>query len=347
MSNKKWIFIVSIVVILLVAFGLIVKNKKDISSPIKETNYLMGTIMNLTIYDNQDEDLTKNAFDVIRDVEGKMSLNIEDSEINKINNKAFAAPFVMSDETAFVMRKGYEYSDLSDGHFDITIGPLVDIWGIGSENARVPSDSEIDNAIAKVNYKDIGLMDKTIKLNKEGMILDLGGIAKGYAADKVVEYLMSQNVSRAIIDLGGNIFALGEKEQGVDWSVGVQNPFDETRGEYLGIVKVSNKSVVTSGVYERYLEANGKKYHHILDPYTGFPVDNELMSVTIVSDKSIDGDALSTGAFALGLDKGYSLIESLVGVDAIFVTKDKEVFVTDDLKDSFELKNTEFEILKK
>lgn len=347
MNDKKWIAIVSIMVILFVAFGMINKNKNTVSSPIKETNYLMGTIMNLTVYDNGDDETIKNAFDVIRDIEQKMSLNIKTSEINKINAEAFSSPVLMSDDTAFVMKKSLEYSKLSDGHFDITIGPLVELWGIGSDDARVPKDTEISEAIDKIDYKNIKLMDKSISLDNDGMIIDLGGIAKGYAADKVAQYLKSQNVNRAIIDLGGNIFALGDKEKGVDWSVGVQNPFDETRGDYLGLVKVSNKSVVTSGVYERYLEADGKKYHHILDPFTGFPVDNELMSVTIVSDQSIDGDALSTGAFALGLDKGYELIESLDTVDAIFVTKDKKVFVTNGLKDKFELKNTDFKIIGK
>ena len=347
MNDKKWIAIVSIMVILFVAFGMINKNKNTVSSPIKETNYLMGTIMNLTVYDNGDDETIKNAFDVIRDIEQKMSLNIKTSEINKINAEAFSSPVLMSYDTAFVMKKSLEYSQLSDGHFDITIGPLVELWGIGSDDARVPKDTEISEAIDKIDYKNIKLMDKSISLDNDGMIIDLGGIAKGYAADKVAQYLKSQNVNRAIIDLGGNIFALGDKEKGVDWSVGVQNPFDETRGDYLGLVKVSNKSVVTSGVYERYLEADGKKYHHILDPFTGFPVDNELMSVTIVSDQSIDGDALSTGAFALGLDKGYELIESLDTVDAIFVTKDKKVFVTNGLKDKFELKNTDFKIIGK
>ncbi len=347
MNDKKWIAITSIMVILFIAFGIINKNKNTISYPIKETNYIMGTIIDLKVYDHGDDATMKNAFDVIRSVEQKMSLNIKESEINKINDKAFTSPILMSDDTAFVMKKSVEYSNMSEGHFDITIGPLVELWGIGTDDARVPKDLEIDEAIEKIDYNNIEILDKSIKLNNKDMIIDLGGIAKGYAADKVAEYLTSQNVERAIIDLGGNVFALGDKEKGEDWSVGVQNPFDETRGEYLGLVKVSNKSVVTSGVYERYLEANNKKYHHILDPFTGFPVDNELMSVTIVSDKSIDGDALSTGAFALGLDKGYKLIDSTEGVGAIFVTKDHEVFVTQDIRDKFELKNTEFKIIEK
>lgn len=344
MTDKKWIAIVSIVIILFISFGLI--NKGRSTEPIKKTNYIMGTIMNLTIYDNGDDETVESAFDVIRDIEKKMSLNIEDSEINKINKTA-TTPVSMSKDTEFVIKKSYDYSKLTDGHFDVTIGPLVELWGIGSEDARVPSEDEINSALEKVDYKNIELNDKTIKLLKDDMVLDLGGIAKGYAADKVADYLREKNISRAIVDLGGNIFALGSKENGVDWSVGIQNPFDETRGEFLGLVRISNKSVVTSGVYERYLEENGKKYHHILDPFTGYPVDNELMSVTIVSDKSIDGDALSTGAFSLGLEKGYELIESLEGVDAIFVTKEKQVFLTPSLSDNFELKNTEFKIESK
>lgn len=340
MNEKKWLAIISLVVVLFIGFGLMNKNNK--SELIDKTNYIMGTVITLNMYDDVDEEIFKGAFDVIRKIEKKMSLQIEDSELNKLNNSGFDTPVELSDETQYVIEKGIDYSKVSDGYFDISIGPIVKLWGIGTEQAKVPKSEDIEPLLSKVNYKNINIEDNKIKLIDEDMIIDLGGIAKGYAADEVVKYLKSKNIERAIVDLGGNIYALGSKDDDNPWTIGIQNPYNETRGDYLGILSVSDKSVVTSGVYERYVEEDNKKYHHILDPFTGYPVDNELMSVTIVSDESIDGDALSTAVFALGVEKGYELVKSLDDIEAIFITKDKDIYLTPDLKNDFEIKNTDF-----
>ena len=237
---------------------------------------------------------------------------------------------------------------MSNDTFDISVGPIVDLWAIGTENAKVPTKKEIKDKLPLVNYKDILLNDnsKSVKLAKKDMKIDLGGIAKGYAADKIYEYLKEEKLESALINLGGNIYVLGSKENNQPFSIGVQDP-TKPRGNSIGNIKVSNKSVVTSGIYERYLEKNNKIYHHMLDPHTGYPFDNNLSSVTIVSDKSIICDALSTTTFGLGVEKGLKLVENLDGVDAIFITKDKKIYLSNNLKNKFNLTDNKFTIVNK
>jgi thiamine biosynthesis lipoprotein len=348
---KKNKFITMIVLFIVIVASLIYSlmnksgNDNTLTSPISKSGYFLGTLIDITLYDNGTEEMIDEMFNILSDLESKMSINLTDSEVSNINSNSGLEAVKVSADTLSVIQRGEYYSNLSDGNFDITIGPLVNLWGIGSDDAKLPSQSEIDNALNLIDYKKV-IIDEpnnTIKLEEKNMAIDLGGIAKGYAADKLAEYLTSKNVKSAIISLGGNIFALGSKTTGEDWSIGVQDPFD-TRGDYFGIVKVSNKTVVTSGVYERFLEIDGKTYHHILSPFNGYPVDNNLMAVTIIADKSIDADGLSTTVFTLGLDKGLNLINSLDGVSAIFVTSNKEVFISNDV-DSLTISNDEFKLI--
>ncbi|GAA0178139.1 FAD:protein FMN transferase [Clostridium sediminicola] len=346
MKNKKLvifiIFFAIIISLTIVFFKVKPQATSEENTPKEKSNYFLGTYISIKLYDKSSDDMFTDMFNILNDIEEKMSINIEESEVSKINKNAGKSPVMVSHETFEVIKRGEYYSNLSEGNFDITIGPLVQLWGIGSESAKVPSQKEIDKATSKIDYTKI-LIDEekqTIQLSEEGMVIDLGGIAKGYAADKIAEYLESKDVNSAIINLGGNIFALGNKTTGEKWGIGVQNPFD-SRGDYFAILKVSNKSIVTSGVYERFLEVDGKTYHHILSPFTGYPVDNKLMSVTIIADNSIDADGLSTTLFTLGIDKGMNLIESLNGVDAIFVNSDKKVFISSGI-DSLQITNPEF-----
>lgn len=344
MSEKRWLIIIALVATLFLGFRFMSRDSKSDVDMTTKTNYIMGTVMNISIYDKVDEKIFEDSFDIIRNIENKMSLNIADSEVNNLNNKGFNDFVEVSDQTLFVLEKSMEYSKLSNGYFDVTIGPLVELWGIGSDRARIPNSNEIKDSISKIDYQNVEIDGNKVKLNKDNMVIDLGGIAKGYATDEVANFLKSKGVNRAIIDLGGNIYALGSKEKNIPWTVGIQDPFNEKRGNFVGVVKAIDKSVVTSGVYERYLEQDGKKYHHILDPFTGYPVDNDLMSVTIISDNSIDGDALSTAVFALGTQKGYELVKSLEGIEAIFITKDKDIYLTPDVKNSFEINSKDFKV---
>ncbi|WP_352418200.1 FAD:protein FMN transferase [Proteiniborus sp.] len=346
-AKKFIVYVLSIIVIAIGLYSVLYKykdmNQSENSLTKEKTGFLLGTVVQIKLLEPQPEDFFNEAFSLIQSIENKMSINIENSEVSKINKNAGKSYVKVSPETYFVIEKGKYYSSLSNGFFDISIGPLVKLWGIGSKDANVPRQSEIDKVLRKIDYNHILLneSDRSVKLAEEGMVIDLGGIAKGYAADVIADYLKSKNINNAIIDLGGNVLALGGKSQNDKWNIGIQNPFQE-RNKHIGILNVKDKTIVTSGVYERYFIETGKRYHHILDPFTGYPVKNSLMSVTIVADKSIDADGLSTTVFALGTEKGMELIEKLDGIDAILVDKDKNVYVTKSLKESFKITNDEF-----
>ena len=335
-----------LLIILIVNLAIILTSCKSKNiEPVSKTELLMGTVCTIKIYDKPYEDTFNKAFNRLKDIEKKMTINDKNSEVDMINLKSGEARVKVSKDTYYVIQKGKYYSELSKGGFDISIGPLVKLWGIGTENARVPKESQINKVIPLINYKNILLDDKnyTVMLKDKEMIIDLGGIAKGYAADEVKRILEENGVKKAIINLGGNVLVVGEKEKDTPWVVGVQNP-DKERGDYIGTVEVKDKTVVSSGIYERYFEKDGKRYHHILDRKTGYPVFNSLASVTIITDKSIDGDALSTSVFSMGLDKGMEFVKSLKSVEGIFITKDSEVYITDGLRGNFKITDTEFKL---
>ncbi|MCY6484738.1 FAD:protein FMN transferase [Clostridium aestuarii] len=340
--NKKYLIpslLILTLISLIFAYNFLFDNSsKNIKTnlPESKSGFFLGTYVDINLYDNSSEKIFTESFNILEDIESKMSINIDTSEVSNINKNAGTSALKVSPETFFVIRKGLYYSSLSKGHFDISIGSLVKLWGIGSEHAKVPSREEIQKSKNTINYKNILLDEKnqTVKLANKGMIIDLGGIAKGYAADKISAFLKSKQIKSAIINLGGNVYALGSKPNGSTWGIGIQDPF-EPRGKHFGIIHVKNKSIVTSGIYERFLEKDGKKYHHILSPFTGYPVETSLVSVTIIADNSIDADGLSTTIFSLGLNDGKKLVESLNGIDAIFVNNKKEVYVTSGLKNNF------------
>lgn len=311
--------------------------------PLSRTELLLGTTVSISLFDHQDEAILDEAFEKVKTLENELSLNKDSTLLTELNASAGTKPYPVNDTLFDIVQKGYYYSELTDGSFDISIGPLVKLWSIGLPEARVPSPEEIQQVLPLINYQAIHLDEqaKTIYLDTPGMQLDLGGIAKGYIADTLAAFLKSKGVEHALIDLGGNIYALGTKVDGSLWKVGIQDPF-ENRNNTIGYIPIANQSVVTSGIYERYLEADGNKYHHILDPSTGYPFDNEIAGVTIISDTSIDGDALSTSVFSKGLEEGLEFVKSLPNVEAIFITKDSKVYVTDGIKDDFVLTNGSF-----
>ena len=315
--------------------------------PVKRTEMLMGTVISVTLYDSTDESILDKVFEKVKNLEETFSINETGTEVDKINDNAGIEPVKVSDDTIEVVKEGIYYSDLSHGKFDITIGPLVKLWNIPDRPTEdIPTQDELNVVLPLTNYKDVVIdeANKTVFLTRPGMMLDLGGIAKGYAADVISKMLTDEGVKSAIIDLGGNIFAHGEKVSGDTWKIGIQNPFSN-RGEIVGAISVKNKSIVTSGIYERYIEVNGVKYHHILNPETGYPYENDIAGITIISDKSTTGDALSTSVFALGIEEGMKFVEELDDVDAIFVTKEKGIYVTSGIKDNFELRDENFKLM--
>lgn len=338
--------LITMVVTLVLCLGLTAcSTEEKVIEPISRTEIFMGTAIKVTLYDSNNEEILNKVFDRIVEIENLVSINKEGTEIDELNKNAGVKPVKLSEDSYNIVEKGLEYSKISNGGYDISIGPLVKLWSIGLPEANVPTEDKIKEAINKVGYSkvEINKDTKEVFLKEEGMILDLGSIAKGYVTDEVVDILKKEGVTQAIIDLGGNIYALGKKD-GVDrWKVGIQDPNSE-RGNVVGAIDVSDKTVVTTGIYERFLEKDGVKYHHVLNPKTGYPYETNIAGVTIVSDKSIDADALSTLIFTKGVDEGLKFIEELENIDAIFITKDNKIYLTKGIKDNFQLMNENFEI---
>ncbi len=322
--------------------------KPSAQNPYVRSNFLLGTTVDIILYDSKDSKAIEEAFDRIREIENKMTINIEGpSEIIALNEASGLHDVKISPDTFFVLERGLYYSKLTDGKFDITVGSIVKLWNIGTENAAVPRQQDLDKALDLIGYNKLHLNNDNFEafLDIEGMKVDLGAIAKGYAADEVGDVLKKRGIKSAIINLGGNILAIGENANGEPFKIGVQNPFNH-RGDYLGILSIKDKTVVTSGIYEKNFEHEGIIYHHILDPETGYPVDNNLAGVSIITSKSIDGDGLSTSAFLLGLEKGMELIDNIPDTEAIFITKNKKIYLTEGVRNNFFLTNQEYQVKK-
>ncbi|MBQ8740751.1 MAG: FAD:protein FMN transferase [Clostridia bacterium] len=270
----------------------------------KDTRFLLDTVVTLTAA--CDSETLDGAFELCGNYEKLLSRTIEGSEVYALNN---SDGFIeVSDDTLEIIQKSLYYADLSNGRFDITIYPVSSLWDFN--NQLIPSRDEIAEALKNVDYQSIEIDGNKINLN--GKQIDLGGIAKGYIADRLSEYFKEMEVSEGIIDLGGNLVVFGDR----DYTVGIKQPFSD---DLAATLKVRNKTVVTSGTYERYIPADIKLYHHILDPETGYAVDSDLASATIISNSSFDADALSTVCILLGLDKAKEIIENTADTEAVFI----------------------------
>lgn len=239
----------------------------------------------------------------------------------------------VSEETAFLIEKSLDIGRKTNGAFDITVYPLMELWGFTSGNYRVPSDEEIKDVLSKVSYTNVIADGQEVTLNNNAMI-DFGGIAKGYTSSRVMEIFRQNGVEHGIISLGGNVQALNSKPDNSSWRVAVQKPDGD--GSYLGILSVDNKAVITSGGYERYFKQNGMTYHHIINPSTGYPSDSDLTSVTIVCEDGTTADALSTSLFVMGLADAMDFYRnSGIAFDMILYDRDGKLYVTQDIADSF------------
>lgn len=301
------------------------------NSPRTYTHFCFDTVCQITFYDTYTEnegDIAKACFEMCDKYDQLFNKHNNESEISQINSPS-SHSVAVSKETYDIIKNSIHYSNLSNGAFDITISPIADLWDIGN-HPQIPKKHKISQALKYVNFKDIVLKDNSVKLSQAGQSIDLGGIAKGYVADKLKIFLESKKISSAIINLGGNILTIGGNNK-KDFKVGIKKPFGKNDTDYSATILIQDKSVVTSGIYERYFKANNTIYHHILDPKTGYPVDNNLYSVTIISDKSEEGDALSTATFVIGLEKGLSFINQLEHIEAVFITKDYKIHLSDGL----------------
>ncbi|MDT8717233.1 FAD:protein FMN transferase [Clostridium sp. 19966] len=315
--------------------------EKNENSYIKQF-YSLGTINALKAFGANSKEAVEAAEQCIYDIDDKMSVFKDTSEVSKINMKAGKAAQKVSKETYEVIKRAVYYSELSRGGFNPLLRPLLDLWGFGRKNKRVPEEWEIKEKLKLADYRDIKLDDKNIsvELLKKGEALDLGAIAKGYAADMVVKIFKDFKISSGMIDLGGNIYAYGSKENGDSWNIGIQDPFGK-QGEFIGIVAIKDKSIVTSGNYERYFEINGKRYHHIMNAKSGYPSEG-IVSATIISDKSMDGDGLTTVCYTSGIEDSLALLKNYEDVEGIFITEDKKMYITEKLKKSFILVNNQY-----
>ncbi|MBR5960376.1 MAG: FAD:protein FMN transferase [Clostridia bacterium] len=304
--------------------------EEKIPPKISEVGFYLDTVITLTAY-VEDKQILKDALEECGRYEKILSRTVEGSDVWRINH-AKGEPVEVSDDTMNILRCAQEISAKSDGAFDVTIAPVSTMWNFTKEPHVLPDADEIAKAAERVDYTRMKLEGNRVTL-PEGMMIDLGGIAKGYIADQVKAYLKKRGVKYAILSFGGNIVAIGSgKPDGTPWKVGIQD-IDKPTGEHMLISLNKGGSTVTSGTYERGFDLDGVRYHHLLSAETGWPVQNELASVTIFSESSMEGDALSTTAFVLGTEKGLALIESLKGVEALFIAKDRTVTYSSGAKD--------------
>ena len=329
------------------------------NEPISISSIKLNTAVQITIYDSQDKSLLDDCLALCDRYELIFSRTNENSELYKLNHRkdtsdkdpnadgqtipypisGTADTWHISEDLASLLSQGLSITRESDGAFDIAIAPLTSLWDFTAEDPKVPDDAAIQKALPLCSSDGVTIDDQDITLPSDDIQFDVGAIAKGYIADRMKDLLVKKGVNSAIINLGGNVLCIGSKPDGTPFKVGIQKPFAD-RNETEAVMDITGKSVVSSGIYERCFKQNGKLYHHILNPKTGFPYDNSLISVTIISDQSVDGDALSTTCFALGLEDGLKFAEKK-GVQAVFITEDYELHYTDGFQDEINVTDVE------
>ena len=313
---------------LLIILSVLLLSVSCTENTVSDSRIAMGTIVSVTLYES-DDDKIDDIFSYIYSLDSMISRYNEKSYIAMINSNAGISPVTVPDEVYGLVKVSLEMAKETDGLFNPAIGPLSSLWGFGTEDARVPSSDEIESVLPLLDWRKIKLSDddNSVFLENEGMAIDLGAVGKGWAADMIDSYLDELCVEHALVNLGGNVLLHGGKADGSAWRVGIRDP--ENLSSSYASVAIEDGTVITSGGYQRYIEKDGEVYHHILDPETGYPTDNGLASVTIISDRSTDGDALSTSCFVLGLEDGMELVNGIDGVEAIFVDHDGNMYFSD------------------
>ncbi|TAL22740.1 MAG: FAD:protein FMN transferase [Nitrospirae bacterium] len=300
----------------------------------------MDTLITISaVSDSEDvaEAAIDRAFSEIEKIDGLLNFFSDKSEISKINKNAAVKAVKVSPETFEVIEKAIHASEKTNGAFDITIGPVISLWDFHKK--IMPVDKAIKERLSLINYKNIKLDRKlhAVFLNKQGMLIDPGGIAKGYAADRAVEVMKKSGIKSGLVSIAGDIKAFGLRPDGKPWKIGIRNPRQKNKDdEIMATVDLSDMAISTSGDYERYFIADGKRYHHILNPKTGYPADG-IMSVSVIAKEGAITDPFSTGIFILGPGKGIKLLEEM-GIDGIIVDKDGKIHTTSKLRGKIEIK---------
>lgn len=326
---KKFILII---IIFIISTGC--SEKK--TAPSTLDIFAMDTYMNLKAYGENSENALKNSYDEILRLEKLFSVTNPESEISSINN-AGGKPVRISSDVRNAVETAIMIGNQTEGKLDITVYPILKVWGFTTGNYKIPEKEKINQLLKNTGYQKISLEENTITIPRDFQI-DLGSVAKGYTADRIKEIFMQNNIKCGAFSLGGNVQTIGIKPDGSLWKTAVVNPFSPDSS--LGILEITDKAVITSGSYERYFKgSDGKEYCHIIDPENGYPVKNDIMSVTVIGESGIICDALSTALFIYGKENALEYWKEYKNFDMIIVTDKKEILITEGIKDCFENKS--------
>lgn len=325
-------------------------NNQANNQPYEQNNLMMDTVISLKAYGPNAKAAVDESFKKVDELDKIASPTIATSDVSKINAAAGKEYVKVHPEIIKMIKTSIKYSKLSGGAWDITMGPIINLWGIGTDKQRLPLDSEIKAKLPLVGYNNISIneADNSVVLQKQGMAIDLGGIAKGFTAGEVLKIYNKYGIKKGLISLGGSsIYAIGTNAENNPWSVGIKHPRSEDSQNYLGIVKISNQALSTSGDNERYFIKDGKRYHHIMNPTTGYPADTGVMSDTIVVDSSVPdsnmlADILTTTVFVLGPEKGIQFASNIPGVSCEVTTTDNKIYTTKGFKEKITNLNKDF-----
>ena len=334
MNRKPLLILLSIIVAGLAAGCVLKYSRQSHAREYSRQFFAMDTVMSFTAYGERGEEAVEAAVQEVERLDALLSTGIAESEVSRINASGEGD---LSEDTEKILSEGLAIWKQTGGLFDVTIYPLMQLWGFPTGNYHVPTEEELKQTMSLVDSSKVILAGNHVTLG-EKQKMDLGGIAKGYTSNRIMEIFQEYGVTSAMVSLGGNVQTLGKKPDGTDWQVGIQNP-DNVQGDLLGAVAVQDQAVITSGGYERYFEENGQTYIHILDPRTGCPAESGLASVTIVSSNGMLADALSTSLYIMGLDEAEAYWRIYADeFDMILMTDDGTVYVTEGIRDRFRTK---------
>ena len=334
MNRKPLLILLSIIVAGLAAGCILKYSRQSHAREYSRQFFAMDTVMSFTAYGERGEEAVEAAVQEVERLDALLSTGIAESEVSRINASGEGD---LSEDTEKILSEGLTIWKQTGGLFDVTIYPLMQLWGFPTGNYHVPTKEELKQTMSLVDSSEVILDGNHVTLG-EKQKMDLGGIAKGYTSNRIMEIFQEYGVTSALVSLGGNVQTLGKKPDGTDWQVGIQNP-DNVQGDLLGAVAVQDQAVITSGGYERYFEENGQTYIHILDPRTGCPAESGLTSVTIVSSNGMLADALSTSLYIMGLDEAEAYWRIYADeFDMILMTDDGTVYVTEGIRDRFRTK---------
>ncbi len=335
-KTKKFLSVFAVILATAIVVSLIFADYISSKNYSEKTSFAMATISTYKVWGDDSEEIINQIINTVNDVEkNSLSKYSETSEIYKLNSESSAQ---MSDLSISWLKSVIDVAQKSDGAFDPTIGALTDAWGIGSDSPRVPDNAEIKKLLSSVDYSKINIKENTVSIGKS-QSLDLGAVGKGIACDIAKSTIEKSEIKKAIVAFGGSILLYGDT-----FDVGIRNPLGDA-DDVLGVLNLSEGFVSTSGNYERTSVIDGKTYHHILDPKTGCPSDSDLLSVTVYCDNGLLSDALSTACFVLGKDKGLGLLDKY-NASGVFIDTNKNIFVSNELQDKFELKDTSFKVVE-